>query len=178
MDIGFGDVISPAREAHDYPALLELPAPRIWTYPRETMVAEKFEAMLRLGARNSRVKDLWDILCLSRRFGFDGETLRAAIEETLMRRGTASSRDPRERPDALSPDYFLDAERTRAWGALLKRLGAPADRTFQLVDAGEELLRFLGPIFEGLFRLSPFTRTWPAGGPWRRGIGVLGAVGR
>ena len=83
VDIGFGDVITPEREERDYPTLLDLPVPRLWTYPRETVVAEKFEAMVRLGAMNARVKDLWDIACLARHFAFDGETLRTAIKETF-----------------------------------------------------------------------------------------------
>ena len=40
MDIGFGDMVTPARELRDYPTLLDLPAPRLWTYPREAMVAD------------------------------------------------------------------------------------------------------------------------------------------
>ena len=42
VDIGFGDVITLGRKEQDYPTLLDLPAPRLWTYPRETLVAEKF----------------------------------------------------------------------------------------------------------------------------------------
>ena len=76
VDIGFGDVITLGRREEDYPTLLDLPAPRLWTYPRETMIAEKFHAMASLGDRNSRVKDLWDVACLARRFAFDGESLR------------------------------------------------------------------------------------------------------
>ena len=126
VDVGFGDVITPEREVRDYPTLLDLPAPRLWTYPRETVVAEKFEAMIRLDAMNTRVKDLWDMACLARRFAFDGETLRTAIEETFRRRRTSL--------------------------------------------AGEELARFLGPICDRLIDDSPFTQTWPVGGPWRPAV--------
>ena len=49
MDIVFGDVVTPARELRNYPTLLDLPAPRLWTYPREAMVAEKFHAMVTRG---------------------------------------------------------------------------------------------------------------------------------
>ena len=83
VDIGFGDVITPGPEQQDYPTLLDLPAPRLWTYPRETVVAEKLEALVSRDETNSRVKDLWDIACLARRFAFDGETLRTAIAETF-----------------------------------------------------------------------------------------------
>jgi len=40
-----------------YPTLLDFPAPRLKGYPRETAIAEKFEAMVKLGTLNSRMKD-------------------------------------------------------------------------------------------------------------------------
>ena len=164
VDIGFGDVITPEREERDYPTLLDLPAPRLWTYPRETLVAEKFDAMVSRGMTNTRVKDLWDISCLARRFAFDGETLRTAIEETLRRRHTPLGS---ERPVALMPGYCLDATRAQRWQVLQGQIGASADGPALLVDAGEELLRFLGPVCDSLIDGDPFSRVWPAGGPWR-----------
>ena len=89
IDIGFGDVLTLGRREEDYPTLLDLPAPRLWTYPRETMIAEKFHAMVSLGEANSRMKDLWDVACLARRFAFDGDTLRTAIAEAFRHRGTS-----------------------------------------------------------------------------------------
>jgi Nucleotidyl transferase AbiEii toxin, Type IV TA system len=57
IDIGFGDAITPAPVVMDYPTLLPLPAPRLATYPVESVVSEKFEAMVKLGIANSRMKD-------------------------------------------------------------------------------------------------------------------------
>ena len=166
VDIGFGDVITPEREEREYPTLLDLPAPRLWTYPRETVVAEKFEAMVRLGAINARVKDLWDIACLARHFAFDGETLRTAIEETFRRRRTSFAG---ERPVALLPGYYHDTVRSQQWQALLKRIEMDADGPALLVDAGEKLGRFLGPVCDSLIEDRAFTQAWPSGGPWRPG---------
>ena len=167
VDIGFGDVITPEREERDYPTLLDLPAPRLWTYPRETLVAEKFDAMVSRGMTNTRVKDLWDIACLARRFAFDGETLRTAIKETLRRRQTPLAG---EKPVALMPGYYLDATRAQRWQVLQGQIGAPADGPALLVDAGEELLRFLVPVRDSLIEGEPFAQAWPAGGPWRQSI--------
>ena len=169
MDIGFGDVITPEPEQRDYPTLLDLPAPRLWTYPRETMVAEKFEAMVSRGADNSRVKDLWDIACLARWFAFDGETLRTAIAETFRRRRTSLAD---EGPVALLPVYYDDTARAQHWEVLQRQIAADADGPVRLVDAGEKLRRFLGPVCDSLIEESPFTQAWPAGGPWRPGIPV------
>lgn len=171
VDIGFGDVITPEREEQDYPTLLDLPAPRLWTYPRETLVAEKFESMVRLGAPNSRVKDLWDVACLARRFAFDGETLRLAIEETFRRRGSDLAG---ERPEALRPGYCEDPGRARRWQELQRQIGTGVEGPVRLVDAGEELRAFLGPVCDSLIEGRPFTQTWPARGAWQPGIHARG----
>ena len=121
VDIGFGDVITPRREEQDYPTLLDQPVPRLWMYPRETLVAEKLEAMVQLGVANSRVKDLWDVAYLARRFAFDGETLRTAIAGTFGRRRTAFGR---ERPEALLPGFYEGTTRARRWTDLRRQVGA------------------------------------------------------
>ena len=141
MDIGFGDVITPEREQQNYPTLLDLPVPRLWTYPRETMVAEKFEAMVSRGGDNSRVKDIWDIACLARRFAFDGDILQTAIAETFRRCGTSFAG---ERPEALLPAYYGDTARAEHWRALQHQIATDADAPTRLVDAGEELGQFPG----------------------------------
>jgi hypothetical protein len=58
VDVGFGDVVTPAPEPVDYPSMLpDLPAPILRAYPRYTVVAEKLEALVMLGIANSRMKD-------------------------------------------------------------------------------------------------------------------------
>ena len=167
MDIGFGDVITPERKERGYPTLLNLPIPRLWTCPRETVVAEKFEAMVSVGVMNSRVKDLWDIAFLARRFKFAGETLRAAIEATFRRRRTSLAGD---RPTVLFPAHYEDTSRARRWQELQRQIGTAADGPARLVDVGEDLCRFLGPVCDSLIEGTPFTQVWPVGGPWRQGI--------
>ena len=169
VDIGFGDVITPEREERDYPTFLDLPAPRLWTYPRETLLAEKLDAMVRLGTTNTRVKDLWDIACLARLFAFDGETVRAAVEATFRRRRTSFAG---ERPVALLPDYYEDTERDQRWQVLRRRIGPQVDGPALLVDAGEELRTFLGPVCDSLIEDRPFAQVWSPGGPWRAGVRV------
>lgn len=66
IDIGFGDALEPGAEMLDYPSMLEFPAPRLRAYARETVIAEKFQAMAMLGRANSRMKDFYDIWILSR----------------------------------------------------------------------------------------------------------------
>ncbi|MGZ2375944.1 hypothetical protein ACVI3U_003910 [Sinorhizobium medicae] len=62
VDIGFGDAVTPAAVEIDYPTLLDAPTPRLRAYPVETVVAEKFEALVTLGVANSRLKQLHQML--------------------------------------------------------------------------------------------------------------------
>ncbi len=88
IDIGFGDIVYPGTEESDLPTLLGDPAPRLLCYSRESAIAEKFEAMVKLRELNSRMKDFYDIWLLSRQFDFAGERLAEAIRLTFNRRGT------------------------------------------------------------------------------------------
>ena len=167
IDIGFGDVVTPGRQERNYPTLLDLPAPRLWTYPRETLLAEKVHAMVQLGLRNSRVKDLWDVACLARRFAFDGTAVQTALAETFAQRDTVFGP---ERPAALRHSYYEDAIRAQRWHGLRHQVGNDADGPAGLVDAGEELRRFLGPVYDSLIEERPFRQAWQPGGPWRTEI--------
>lgn len=174
VDIGFGDAVTPEREEQDYPTLLNHVPPRLWTYPRETFVAEKFEAMVRLGQTNSRVKDFWDVACLARRFPFDGESLRSAVDETFRRRATKLAD---ERPEVLRSAYYEDPLRARRWQEFQRQLESGRDGPARLVDAGEQVRRFLGPVCDSLIEARPFTRNWPAGGPnWQTGTYARGGT--
>lgn len=106
VDIGFGDIITPAPEHIDYPTILPFPAPKLRGYNRETVVAEKFQAMVELEALNSRMKDLYDIWLLSRQFDFDGETLAAAIQRTFANRDTGIP----EQPLAFTGEFTEDVK--------------------------------------------------------------------
>jgi Nucleotidyl transferase AbiEii toxin, Type IV TA system len=87
IDIGFGDAITPGPVETEYPTLLDLPSPHLLAYPRETVVSEKLEAMVRLGIANSRMKDFHDLHSLSITFEFYGKTLTEA-RATFKQRGT------------------------------------------------------------------------------------------
>jgi predicted nucleotidyltransferase component of viral defense system len=89
LDIGFGDIIVPSPESMNYPTILDLPAPHLRGYSRESTIAEKLEAMVKLGILNSRMKDFFDIWFMSRQFNFDGTTLTDAITKTFPQEGQA-----------------------------------------------------------------------------------------
>ena len=105
IDIGFGDVVTPAASELTYPVLLDFPAPVLAVYSRESVVAEKFQAMVMLGIANSRMKDFFDLWVLARQFEFQGPMLCQAIRATFERRRTPV---PAEVPLALSAEFSND----------------------------------------------------------------------
>ncbi len=139
IDIGFGDALEPGLEVVDYPVLLDLPAPRLRTYARETVIAEKFQAMVALGRANSRMKDFYDVWILSRSFDFEGDRLARAIAATFARRGTAI---PVEPPDALSHAFADDEQKQRQWRAFSADV---AENSGELREVVKDLAAFLMP---------------------------------
>ena len=144
VDIGFGDAITPAAIEIDYPTLLDAPAPHLRAYPVETVVAEKFEALVTLGVANSRLKDFYDLWVISRMFEFRQADLVEAVQRTFERRGTVL---PSDIPVGLT-DEFAQAWATQ-WRAFLGRdRMAAAPDTFAATVA--DLRVFLMPLVVGL----------------------------
>ena len=119
IDIGFGDAIEPGLDEVNLPVLLDLPQPRLRVYARETVIAEKFQAMVMLGLANSRMKDFYDVWILSRSYEFDDDRLPRAIAATFERRGTAI---PLEAPVALTQAFAFDSSKQRQWAAFVRDL--------------------------------------------------------
>ncbi len=159
IDIGFGDIIHPEPIEAELPTILDSPAPRLLCYSRESAIAEKFEAMIKLGALNSRMKDFYDIWLLSRQFEFDGTELAEAIRLTLENRET-------EIPEIVTSftDEFIKAK-DKQWAAFHKRIGqehVPAD--FAEVVAGVEA--FLKPVAIAVSAGEPFLHKWSISNSW------------
>ena len=168
VDVGFGDVVDSVQEEIEYPVLLgNLPAPQIRGYPREATVAEKFEAMVNLGTKNSRMKDFHDIWAISNSFNFEGAALRKSIELCFLRRRIAWTT---ETPSAVTTIFYESQEIRKRWrhylagGSVL--VPPPAD--FKVI--GKQILRFLGPVRDSILKEEAFGKHWPAGGPWASGI--------
>lgn len=134
-------------------------------------IAEKFEAMVSLGASNSRMKGFWDAVALSPEFEFDGETLRTAIDETFRRRGTAIGKGGAE---ALRPAFYQDEKRTEMWRSWRQKSGLQVEVPAAFAAVGERVIAFLGPVRESLASGEGFVRVWSEGGPWRSGFGQSG----
>jgi len=162
LDIGFGDIVIPSPEPTNYPTLLDLPAPHLRGYSRESTIAEKFEAMVKLGILNSRMKDFFDLWLMSRQFDFDGATLAEAILKTFSTRRTMIPAEPL----ALTDAFAEDATKAAQWRGFLRRnrlSEAPSD----LAEVIKSIGVFLKPISERLATGHVFKSIWKAPGPWR-----------
>lgn len=124
LDVGYGDEVTPGAEMRMYPTLLpDVPAPHLRVYPKATVIAEKFEAIVSLGMRNSRMKDYFDLWMLLRGDAQPGPLLAQAIRATCERRGTPV---PAEWPIGLSAEFANDDAKTKQWQAFLRKNGLTA----------------------------------------------------
>jgi predicted nucleotidyltransferase component of viral defense system len=139
IDIGFGDAVVPGLDEIDYPVLLDAPAPKLRGYRHETVIAEKFEAIVKLGQPNSRIKDFYDIWMLSRQYEFKGDALARAIAATFTRRKTAI---PIERPYGLTKAFAGDPAKQQLWKSFASTIGTELP---PLAEVIEQIAAFLMP---------------------------------
>lgn len=125
IDVGYGDAVTPEAERVRYPVLLAgMAAPQVRAYPRYTVVAEKYQAMVSLGMVNTRLKDYYDVWFLTQHAPLDPAVLLQAITATFARRGTPL---PQSLPMGLSDVFAKDPSKEKQWAAFLhkNRLQAP-----------------------------------------------------
>lgn len=163
IDVGVGDTVWPMPATRSFPTMLNFPAPKVLAYQPESVVAEKFEAMVVLGDRNSRIKDFFDVYHLAEHFTFDRRILEEAIRRTFAKRATAL---PEGMPLALTAMYWESPSRPAQVRAFARRSGlslgpSPGHAISPTLRA------FLQPIVEHLQRGIEGRGTWPPGGPWQ-----------
>jgi hypothetical protein len=160
LDIGFGDAVYPKPKKLPLPVLLDLPVPDIFCYSKESSISEKFEAMLKLGKLNSRMKDFYDIWLLSRQFDFNGKQLRDAVNWTFKKREV-------EIPEEIIAfsEEFTETKKLQ-WNAFrkkLKQIYIPEDFS-EVVSA---IQVFLSPVIENLRSGKPMPKVWRASSLWK-----------
>jgi len=158
IDIGFADVVTPAPKKLKYPILLDFPAPHVYGYPRETVAAEKFQAMIVLGMANSRMKDFYDLCMMFDEFEFDGLIMQNAFQRTFQNRDTEF---PTEKHTIFLPQFAEN--KTAQWNAFTRKVKRQyhADMK-QVINTIKE---FFVPILSASQRGIPFDKNWKGG--WR-----------
>ncbi len=156
IDIGFADVITPAPEKINYPTLLDHPAPYLYGYPRETVIAEKFQAMTVLGMANSRMKDFYDIWQLIEQFEFEGEMIQDALEKTFQNRGTKLPSEDH----IIFSNAFLESKTTQ-WNAFIRKL--KIENASEMKDVLNVIKDFLLPLMDASHQGIVFDKKWKNG---------------
>jgi hypothetical protein len=162
IDLGFGDTVTPAPKRITYPTLLDQPAPQLAAYHMETVIAEKTEAIVTLGFTNTRTKDYFDLLALSRSFAFTGSDLVSSLAATFRTRATPI---PADIPPGLTDVFATDAASLARWHSFLRRNGLADDPDWP--EAVAAVRSFVLPPLRAAGGTHAFTHEWPAGGPWR-----------
>lgn len=121
IDIGFGDVITPAPQTLHYPILLEdFEIPVIQAYTIETVIAEKLQAIIILAQLNSRMKDFYDIYSLLKSEKINLEVVKEAITQTFNNRNTPVNFDS----IVFKEEFYTDVNRLKMWNAFLTKIKA------------------------------------------------------
>ena len=153
IDIGYNDVIYPGKQQMEYPTILDDEPPVLNAYSLESIIAEKFEAIVSLGVVNSRYKDFYDIYTMAHRFDFSGMELKQAIIETFGHRKTTL-----ERIVAFEDGFADDIYRKGRWNGFIKTKRANTD-----LSLGNTIIfirSFLEPIVTAINNNSPFEKKW------------------
>lgn len=161
IDIGFGDEVYPHPGKIKYPALFDFPAPELSGYTMESTIAEKFQAMVKLGILNSRMKDFYDIWFLSRTFNFKGEHLANAFTRTFKNRNTEITGTL-----AIFKSSFGREKQTQ-WQAFVRK-SKLADAPEQIEKVISEIKMFLEPLTTSIAEKKNFNNTWNTPGPWQK----------
>lgn len=163
LDIGFSDMVFPAPCPINFPTALDMEAPFLQGYTRESAIAEKFHAMVFLGIQNSRMKDFYDIYILSSHYAFNGTFLIRALQETFERRQT-------NLPDSLiiTSSAFLKMKEVQ-WAAFLGKF--PPSQHLEIPTALEAVVQriesFLMSPCQAALRKGDFIHIWnPSEARW------------
>lgn len=156
IDIGFGDVIYPDRVKMEFPVLLDMEVPEIYTYSISSVISEKFEAIVSLGDANSRYKDFYDIYILADRYDLKGAELKEAVKETFEHRGTGF-----DNIFAFTDDFVASEIHQNRWKAFLKKKKALVNA--ELEDVVKLLCALLLPIVDSIAANREYTKMWNHG---------------
>lgn len=163
VDVGFGDAVVPKARHIEYPTMLDFPAPRLLAYSPETVVAEKFQAIISLGMVNTRMKDFFDLHHISHIFAFKGSSLSKAIQATFERRKTEV---PSGIPIAFKSDFYDSPDKQSQWSAFVSRNELLLEE-IPLRAVMKQISTFLLPPAYAIFKKEKFTAQWPKCGPWK-----------
>lgn len=118
IDFGFNDIIYPKPQKIQYPTLLALPEPNILGYTPETVIAEKFEAIVSLSISNTRMKDFYDLWIILKTHNIQAEKLFITIQKVFKNRNTEL-----KYPASFSSIFYDEPKTQTRWNKFIANLG-------------------------------------------------------
>ncbi|MFT5685107.1 MAG: hypothetical protein ACI8RZ_006054 [Myxococcota bacterium] len=165
IDIGLGDAVRPPPGQVQLTPFLESDQPPLLlAYGPEPFVAEKVETILgKYPLIQHRLKDVYDVVRLSRFHAFEEAVLSGSLQATFTRRDFE-----------LDPEIFaqmrrgmLKGRQKRKWETdWAKMLNDKRCPEMSLLEALEGFESFVQPLLEAMEEEDIRQRRWPAGGPW------------
>ena len=154
IDMGVGDVVVPKPQVRLLPTQLnDFKKPEIMTYSLESIVAEKFDAIISRMELTSRMKDYYDIFYLATTYDFEGRKLQEAVFETLQNRRTVYEADSLEKVNGFN----TDPEMLKKWKHFIK---GTLKQEIEFKQVLEIINKFLGPVFEAIVNEDELFDTW------------------
>lgn len=154
IDVGFGDVITPSPIKFKFPVLLDNEEIQLTAYSWESVIAEKFEAIVILSDFNSRLKDFYDIQFLQVNKSFTSRNLKEALMDTFKNRGTAIS----ESENIFRYEFKANKDREKQWQAFLRKSQLRRTDTFE--DLLNQIEIFILPVIESILNNKDMGTKW------------------
>lgn len=155
IDVGVADPITPP------PTFVTLPrlfggALQLLAYPVDMIIAEKIVTAATRGTANTRWRDFWDVVELSRRHRFDSQTLNRSVRSVIRFRRVAVT----SLADVLAG---YDSLGQPGWAAWRRRNGLETSTPSNFGAVLEEFIAFADPVMreeELPHSWDPHVRRW------------------
>ena len=132
LDLTTGDAITPREIEYTYPCIFSQEDIKIMAYPLETILAEKYETIIRRNITTTRMRDFYDLYTLYKlkKDEIDYKILKEAIERTSNKRGSDEiMQDSEEIIEDIKDDSYLRS----LWDVYLSENKYIGDLTFDKV---------------------------------------------
>ena len=132
LDLTTGDAITPSEIEYTYPCIFSSEVIKIMAYPLETILAEKYETIIRRNITTTRMRDFYDLYTLYKlkKDEIDYDILKEAIERTSNKRGSHEiMKDYEEIIEDIKEDSYLRS----LWEVYLSENKYIGDMTFDKV---------------------------------------------
>jgi hypothetical protein len=156
LGFGFGDAVKAVQCTTKIPVFLDdMPAPELRVYPIESVIAEKFHAMVVLGKVNSRMKDFFDIIVIANTMSQKSVDLQNAIKATFDRRETFITNDMLY---IFSNTFKTNSDKSLQWNAFIRKNKLIESDDFKTTV--DKIQQFIEPIYLQIVCNTENNKTW------------------